>query len=38
MGVCIQYGWNPQRDAEVVIGQHLAMDNANQVTEELGLV
>jgi hypothetical protein len=37
-GVCIQYGWNPQKDAEVVFGQHLAGDNANQVTEEFRLI
>jgi hypothetical protein len=37
-GACIQYGWNPQKDAEVVFSQHLAGDNANQVTEEFKLI
>ena len=37
-GACIQYGWNPQKDAEVVYGQHLAGENANQVTEEFRLI
>lgn len=37
-GACIDYGWNQEKDAEVVFSQHLAGDNPKDITEEFKLV
>jgi hypothetical protein len=33
-GASMAYGWNNEKDAEVVLGQYVAGDNAKEVTEE----
>lgn len=35
---CMSYGWNQEKDAEVVFSQHLAGENPQQITEEFRLV
>lgn len=37
-GASMQYGWNQEKNAEVVFSQHLAGDNPQQVTEEFKLI
>ena len=37
-GTSIEYGWNQEKDAEVVFSQHLAGDNARQITEEFKII
>jgi hypothetical protein len=37
-GACMEYGWNQEKDAEVVFSQHLAGNNPQQVTEEFKLI
>ncbi|TLP71187.1 relaxase/mobilization nuclease domain-containing protein [Maribacter sp. ACAM166] len=37
-GVSIAYGWDKEKDAEIVINHHLAGDNAQEVTEEFKMV
>ncbi len=37
-GTGIDYGWNQEKDAEVVLRQHLAGDNPQQITEEFKLI
>lgn len=34
----ISYGWNQEKGAEVVFSQHLAGDNAQQITEEFKII
>ena len=37
-GVSIAYGWDKEKDAEIVLNHHLAGDNAQEVTEEFKMV
>ena len=37
-GVCMDYGWNQEKGAEVVHSQHLAGENPQQITEEFKMV
>ena len=37
-GTNMEYGWNQEKDAEVVFRQHLAGNNSKQVTEEFKLI
>jgi len=37
-GACMEYGWNQEKDAEVVFSQHLAGNNPQQITEEFKLI
>lgn len=37
-GAGIDYGWNQEKDAEVVFRQHVAGDQSKQVTEEFKLI
>lgn len=37
-GTNINYGWNQEKDAEVVFSQHLAGENAQQITGEFKLI
>ncbi len=37
-GTSIDYGWNQEKDAEVVFSQHLAGINPQQITEEFKLI
>ena len=37
-GASMDYGWNQEKDAEVVFGQHLAGDNPRQITEEFKII
>ncbi len=37
-GTSINYGWNQEKDAEVVFSQYLAGDNPQQITEEFKLI
>ena len=34
----IIYGWNEERDAEVVLTEHLAEDTPRQITEEFRII
>jgi len=37
-GTSIEYGWNQEKDAEIVFSQHLAGTNPQQITEEFKLI
>ncbi|WP_373519700.1 relaxase/mobilization nuclease domain-containing protein [Pricia sp.] len=37
-GASIGYGWNQEKDAEVVYSQHLAGNDAKQITEEFKII
>ena len=37
-GTSIDYGWNQEKGAEVVLSQHLAGENPKEITEEFRLV
>lgn len=37
-GTSIEYGWNQEKDAEIVCSQHLAGNNPQQITEEFKLI
>tara|TARA_R110002167_G_scaffold360839_1_gene578653 strand:+ start:5264 stop:6133 length:870 start_codon:yes stop_codon:yes gene_type:complete len=37
-GTSIKYGWNQEKDAEIVFRQHLAGDTPQQLTEEFKLI
>lgn len=37
-GTSIEYGWNQEKDAEIVISQHLAGNNPQEITEEFRLI
>ncbi len=37
-GTSIEYGWNQEKDAEVVFSQHLAGNDAKQITEEFKII
>ena len=37
-GACMEYGWNQEKNAEVVFSQHLAGNNPQQITEEFKLI
>lgn len=37
-GTSIDYGWNQEKDAEVVFSQHLAGNNPQQITQEFKLI
>jgi len=37
-GASMSYGWNQEKDAEVVFKQHLAGDNPKEVTEEFKII
>lgn len=37
-GASMDYGWNQEKDAEVVFGQHLAGENPRQITEEFKII
>lgn len=37
-GASMEYGWNQEKNAEVVFSQHLAGDNPQQITEEFKLI
>lgn len=37
-GASIEYGWNQEKEADVVFSQHLAGNDAKQITEEFKLV
>ena len=34
----IAYGWNQEKDAEIVFSQHLAGDTTQQITDEFKLI
>ncbi|MCM4153747.1 mobilization protein [Arenibacter sp. N53] len=37
-GASMSYGWNQEKDAEVVFSQHLAGENPEQITEEFKII
>jgi hypothetical protein len=37
-GTSIDYGWNQEKDAEIVFSQHLAGNNPHEITEEFKLI
>jgi hypothetical protein len=37
-GVCMEYGWNQEKNAEVVFSQHVVGENPQQITEEFKLI
>tara|TARA_R110002167_G_scaffold269535_1_gene476047 strand:- start:477 stop:1346 length:870 start_codon:yes stop_codon:yes gene_type:complete len=37
-GTSIEYGWNQEKDAEIVFSQHLAGTDPQQITEELKMI
>lgn len=37
-GTSIDYGWNQEKDAEIVFSQHLAGNNPQEITEEFRLI
>ncbi|WP_437369273.1 relaxase/mobilization nuclease domain-containing protein [Maribacter litoralis] len=37
-GISIEYGWNQEKDAEIVFSQHLAGNNPQDITEEFKLI
>ena len=37
-GACMEYGWNQEKDAEVVFSQHVVGENPQQITEEFKLI
>ena len=37
-GTSIKYGWNQEKDAEIVFSQHLAGTDPQQITEELKMI
>ena len=37
-GTSIDYGWNQEKDAEIVYSQHLAGNNPQEITEEFKLI
>lgn len=37
-GTSIAYGWNQEKDAEIVFSQHLAGNNPQEITEEFRLI
>ena len=37
-GTSIEYGWNQEKDAEIVFSQHLAGTDPQQITEEFKLI
>lgn len=37
-GACMEYGWNQEKNAEVVFNQHVVGENPRQITEEFKLI
>ena len=37
-GASMEYGWNQEKEADVVFSQHVAGNDAKQITEEFKLV
>ena len=37
-GESMDYGWNQEKQAEVIYGQHLAGNDAKQVTDEFKII
>ena len=37
-GTSIDYGWNQEKDSEIVFSQHLAGNSPREITEEFKLI